>query len=73
MVLIQYYIQVPKKIRELIRMLNKAGFENRGGKGSHRNFSHPHGPKITLSGKLSQDSKRYQEREVERAIRESKP
>lgn len=32
---------MPRKIRELIADLEKAGFENQGGKGSHRNFCHP--------------------------------
>jgi predicted RNA binding protein YcfA (HicA-like mRNA interferase family) len=59
-----------KKIGELIDDLKKAGFINRGGKGSHRNFSHPEGTKITLSGNLSHDAKKYQERDVEKAIRE---
>ena len=63
---------MPKKIRELIRDLKKAGFVDRGGKGSHRNFTHLEGPKITLSGNPSHDAKRYQERDVERAIREVK-
>ena len=58
------------KIRELIDDLKKAGFINRGGKGSHRNFSHPGGMKITLSGNLPRDAKKYQERDVEKAIRE---
>jgi len=58
------------KIRELIYDLKKAGFINRGGKGSHRNFSHPGGMKITLSSNLSRDAKKYQERDVEKAIRE---
>ena len=61
---------MPRKIRELIRDLARAGFVNRGGKGSHRNFSHPRGGKITLSGSPSQDAKRYQERDVEKVIRE---
>ncbi len=61
---------MPKKIRELIRILRKAGFEDRGGKGSHRNFSHARGTKITLSGNPSGDVKRYQERDVAKAIRE---
>lgn len=61
---------MPRKVRELIRDLKKAGFIDRGGKGSHRNFTHPKGAKITLSGNPSQDAKKYQEREVERAIRE---
>ena len=61
---------MPRKVRELIRDLKKAGFIDRGGKGSHRNLTHPKGAKITLSGNPSQDAKKYQEREVERAIRE---
>ena len=63
---------MPKKIRELIQGLKKAGFVDRGGKGSHRNFKHPDGGKITVSGKLGQDAKKYQEREVESVIREVK-
>ena len=61
---------MPKKIRELIRDLKKAGFVDRGGKGSHRNFTHSQGAKITLSGSPSHDAKRYQERDVEKAVRE---
>ena len=61
---------MPKKIRELIRALKQAGFEDRGGKGSHRNFSHIRGAKVTLSGSPSHDAKRYQERDVEKAVRE---
>jgi len=63
---------MPKKIRELIRDLKKAGFVHRGGNGSHRNFTHSQGTKITLSGNPSHDAKRYQERDVERAIGEVK-
>jgi predicted RNA binding protein YcfA (HicA-like mRNA interferase family) len=59
---------MPPKIRELVRDLESAGFVNRGGKGSHRNFRHPKGVNITLSGKSGQDAKRYQVRDVERAI-----
>lgn len=61
-------MNMPKKIRELIRDLSRAGFVNRGGKGSHRNFTHPKGTKITLSGNPSHDAKLYQEREVKKAI-----
>jgi predicted RNA binding protein YcfA (HicA-like mRNA interferase family) len=32
---------MPRKIRELIRDLEKTGFVNKGGKGSNRNFVHP--------------------------------
>jgi predicted RNA binding protein YcfA (HicA-like mRNA interferase family) len=52
-------------------MLDKAGFKNRGGKGSHRNFLHPKGIRVTLSGKPSDDARRYQEKEVKQRIEES--
>ena len=46
---------------------------DRGGKGSHRNFSHPACTKpVTLSGSPGQDAKPYQERQVQAAIEESK-
>ncbi len=61
---------MPGKIRDLIRDLKKAGFFDRGGKGSHRNFAHPKGSKITLRGNPSHDAKTYQERDVSKAIRE---
>ena len=64
---------MPKKIRELICDLMKAGFVDRGGKGSHRNFKHPVGVQITLSGNLGHDAKCYQERAVQAAIQEVKP
>ena len=64
---------MPRKIRELIRDLEAAGFVNRGGKGSHRNFVHPKVPKIvTLSGNPGDDVKQYQERAVQSAIKESR-
>jgi predicted RNA binding protein YcfA (HicA-like mRNA interferase family) len=64
---------MPRKIRELIRDLEAAGFSNRGGKGSHRNFVHPRvANPVTIAGKLSDDARQYQERAVERAIEESK-
>ena len=63
---------MPRKVRELIRDLERAGFVNRGGKGSHRNFSHPHGMRITISGGLGDDAKRYQERDAEKALREAR-
>jgi len=64
---------MPKKIRELISELEKAGFFNRGGKGSHRNFVHPVVMKpLVISGKMGDDAKKYQERAVEAAIEESK-
>ena len=63
---------MPRKIRELIRDLERAGFVNRGGKGSHRNFEHAKGLRVTISGNLGDDAKSYQEREVQKSIRESK-
>ena len=62
---------MPKKIRELIAALEKAGFYDRGGKGSHRNFTHCGGANITLSGKRGSDAKKYQEKAVRRAIRKA--
>jgi predicted RNA binding protein YcfA (HicA-like mRNA interferase family) len=61
-----------KKVRELIRELEKAGFINRGGKGSHRNFKHMRGVRITISGSPGDDARRYQEREVKKALAEVK-
>jgi predicted RNA binding protein YcfA (HicA-like mRNA interferase family) len=62
---------VPRKIRQLIADPEKAGFINRGGKGSHRNFEHPRGLRITLSGQPGDDARHYQEKEVKQKIRES--
>ena len=53
-------------------MLMQAGFIDCGGKGSHRNFKHPSGLKITLSGNPGKDALRYQEKEVEKLIRMSR-
>jgi predicted RNA binding protein YcfA (HicA-like mRNA interferase family) len=63
---------MPHKVRDLVRDLERAGFVNRGGKGSHRNFLHPRGLRITISGKLGDDAKHYQERDVEKALRGAK-
>ena len=62
-----------RKVRELIRDLMQAGFVDRGGKGSHRNFVHPNVRKpVTVSGKEGEDALHYQERAVRLAIEESK-
>lgn len=64
---------MPQKIRELIADLERAGFVNRDGKGSHRNFVHPQVAKpVTISGAPGDDAKHYQIRAVKRAIEESK-
>ena len=52
----------------MIADLEKAGFVNRGGKGSHRNFTHRRGVRVTLDGGEGDDAKRYQERDVRRAL-----
>jgi predicted RNA binding protein YcfA (HicA-like mRNA interferase family) len=52
---------MPRKVRQLIRDLEKAGFIAREGKGSHRNFTHPKShATITISGRLSDDAKQMQ-------------
>ena len=63
---------MPPKIRELIAELERAGFRNRGGRGSHRNFVHPKvRGRVIISGNLGADADRYQIREVRIAIEES--
>jgi predicted RNA binding protein YcfA (HicA-like mRNA interferase family) len=64
---------VPPKVRELISELERAGFVDRGGKGSHRNFVHPKVAKpVTISGRPGDDAKHYQLRAVQLAIEEAK-
>ncbi|MGQ0547669.1 MAG: type II toxin-antitoxin system HicA family toxin [Betaproteobacteria bacterium] len=64
---------MPPKIRELAAELERAGFVDRGGKGSHRNFVHPKVSRpITISGASGDDAKHYQIRAVRRAVEESK-
>jgi predicted RNA binding protein YcfA (HicA-like mRNA interferase family) len=63
---------MPPKVRDLVVELQRAGFVDRGGKGSHRNFVHPNVAKpITISGALADDAKLYQVRAVKRAVEES--
>ncbi len=59
---------MPRKIRQLIADLQRAGFLNRRGKGSHRNFVHPKGPRVLLSGNPGDEAKRYQERDLKRGL-----
>lgn len=64
---------MPPKIRELIAELERAGFVDRGGKGSHRNIVHPKVARpVTESGNPSDDAKQYQIRAVHLAIEESR-
>jgi predicted RNA binding protein YcfA (HicA-like mRNA interferase family) len=63
---------MPRKIRELIAELENHGFVDRGGKGSHRNFTHGRVARpITISGKAGDDAKNYQEKAVKAAIAEA--
>ena len=64
---------MPPRVRDLIAELERAGFVDRGGKGSHRNFVHPNARKpVTISGKLGDDAKQYQVRAVRLALEEVK-
>ena len=61
---------MPKKIRELKAMLQKAGCICESGKGSHTKWSHSAlAYKITVSGKDSNDAKKYQEKDVKDFLR----
>ena len=63
---------MPRKIRELVADLEKAGWLIKpGGKGSHRKFAHRDSRrKIILSGQAGADAHRYQEKLIQTAIRE---
>ena len=65
---------MPRKIRDLLKDLRKAGFTLApGGKGSHRKFSHP---AVTIpaiiAGRDGDDAKAYMERHIADKITESK-
>ena len=63
---------MPRKVRDLIRDLRKAGFIDRGGRGNHHNYLHPNVVKpITISGKPNDDARHYQEKAVKLAIKEA--
>ena len=64
---------MPQKVRELIARLEKAGFVNRGGKGSHRNYVHSDLDKpVTISCNPGDDAKHYQIKSVNLALEELK-
>ncbi|PKB82487.1 MAG: hypothetical protein BZY88_04180 [SAR202 cluster bacterium Io17-Chloro-G9] len=63
---------MPPKVRDLIAELERSGFVNRGGTGSHRNLVHPNVAKpVTISGRPGDDAKHYQLRAVQLAIAEA--
>ena len=60
---------MPRKIRQLIKDLEKAGFEFEPGKGSHRKFRHPLTTEVVvISGQLGDDCRPYQEKDVRNAL-----
>ncbi|UHD14244.1 type II toxin-antitoxin system HicA family toxin [Thiocapsa bogorovii] len=62
---------MPQEIRDLLAAPRDAGFEEilGAGKGSHRKLVHPrYTGAVTGSGKTGDDAKRYQEKQVARAI-----
>ena len=62
---------MPPKIRELMADLERAGFVERAGKGSHRNFVHERLARpVVIAGKRGDDAKRYQIRAVQMALDE---
>ncbi len=64
---------VPRKLRELIADLKRAGFVQEPARGSHRKFRHPKGVTVILSGHgEGADALPYQERQVQRTIEESR-
>jgi predicted RNA binding protein YcfA (HicA-like mRNA interferase family) len=62
---------MPKKIQKLMKELEKAGFVDRGGKGSHRNYIHSSGVVLTISGRPGDDAKPYQIKLVKEKIKEA--
>jgi predicted RNA binding protein YcfA (HicA-like mRNA interferase family) len=63
---------MPRKIRELIADLRRAGFALEPARGSHRKFRHPRGATVILSGhNEGADARPYQEKQIKQKIRES--
>ena len=62
---------VPRKIRQLVAGLERAGFAQiQGGRGSHRKFVHPTFPGFVLmSGHDGDDAQHYQEKQLRNALR----
>ena len=61
---------MPKKIRQLKAILQKAGFVYRPAKGSHTFWTHPLIPDepVTIAGKDGDDAPRYLEKQVNRVL-----
>lgn len=62
---------MPKKVREIKKLLTKAGFDYRSGKGSHQVWSHPLlAEPIVIARKDGDDAPLYLEKQVNEAIRQ---
>lgn len=60
---------MPRKIRELKRLLEQAGFYSIPAKGSHSRWIHPKlSRKIIIAGKDGSDAKLYLEKQVDQAL-----
>ncbi len=59
---------MPTKILTLIRHLESVNFVNKNGRSGYRNYQHPKGINITISGNSNHDAKQYQIKDVKRAI-----
>ena len=64
---------MPRKIRQLMADLQRAGFMElpRRGKGSHSLWKHldyPEVPAVTLAGQAGDDAQPYQERDVRHVL-----
>jgi predicted RNA binding protein YcfA (HicA-like mRNA interferase family) len=62
---------MPKKVRELKTILEKAGFIYRPAKGSHTFWTHPLIPEepVTVAGKDGDDAPKYLEKQVNRVLK----
>ena len=62
---------MPRKVRDIIKDLERAGFYlvKGQGKGDHRKYRHPALPgSLILDGKAGADAKPYQEKQLNNAI-----
>ena len=66
---------MPRKIRQLVADLERAGFHRiHGGKGSHRKFIHPkYRGFVLISGQDGGDAQHYQEQQLRKALRQVQP
>ena len=65
---------MPRKLRELIKDLEKAGWLLDHFTGRHRVFKHPNVSRhVSLAGKKGDDAHRYQETLVKEAVEDARP